>query len=83
MVGAGIFSLLGPTGEVAGAAVSVSFLIAGVIAGLQGYSFAKFGARYRDRNVGGPRFQRCDRPDLETAPSQDRGAAWSLNLALG
>jgi amino acid transporter len=46
MVGAGIFSLLGPAGEVAGAAVWLSFLIAGVIAGLQGYSFAKFGARY-------------------------------------
>jgi amino acid transporter len=46
MVGAGIFSLLGPAGEVAGAAVWISFLIAGIIAGLQGYSFAKFGARY-------------------------------------
>src|SRR3974390_3257138 len=46
MVGAGIFSLLGAAGEVAGAAVWVSFLIAGVVAGLQGYSFAKFGARY-------------------------------------
>jgi len=46
MVGAGIFSLLGPAGEVAGAAVGLSFLIAGAIAGLQGYSFAKFGARY-------------------------------------
>jgi amino acid transporter len=46
MVGAGIFSLLGPAGEVAGAAVWVSFLIAGAIAGLQGYSFSKFGARY-------------------------------------
>jgi amino acid transporter len=46
MVGAGIFSLLGPAGEVAGAAVWVSFLIAGAIAALQGYSFAKFGARY-------------------------------------
>jgi amino acid transporter len=46
MVGAGIFSLLGPAGEVAGAAVWLSFLIAGTIAGLQGYSFAKFGARY-------------------------------------
>jgi amino acid transporter len=31
---------------VAGAAVWVSFLIAGAIAALQGYSFAKFGARY-------------------------------------
>jgi amino acid transporter len=46
MVGAGIFALLGAAGEVAGAAVWLSFLFAGVIAGLQGYSFAKFGARY-------------------------------------
>ena len=46
MVGAGIFSLLGAAGEVAGAAVWLSFLLAGVVAGLQGYSFAKFGARY-------------------------------------
>jgi amino acid transporter len=46
MVGAGIFSLLGAAGEVAGAAVWISFLIAGAIAGLQAYSFAKFGARY-------------------------------------
>src|SRR4051794_33092862 len=46
MVGAGIFSLLGAAGEVAGSAVWLSFLIAGAIAGLQGYSFAKFGARY-------------------------------------
>jgi amino acid transporter len=46
MVGAGIFSLLGAAGEVAGAAVWISFLLAGVVAGLQGYSFAKFGARF-------------------------------------
>ena len=46
MVGAGIFSLLGAAGEVAGAAVWLSFLLAGAIALLQGYSFAKFGARY-------------------------------------
>jgi amino acid transporter len=46
MVGAGIFSLLGAAGEVAGAAVWLSFLIAGAVAILQGYSFAKFGARY-------------------------------------
>jgi amino acid transporter len=46
MVGAGIFSLLGPAGEIAAAAVWLSFLIAGAIAALQGYSFAKFGARY-------------------------------------
>jgi amino acid transporter len=46
MVGAGIFSLLGAAGEVAGAAVWISFLIAGLVAVLQGYSFSKFGARY-------------------------------------
>lgn len=46
MVGAGIFSLLGAAGEVAGAAVWISFLLAGAIAMLQGYSFAKFGARF-------------------------------------
>jgi amino acid transporter len=46
MVGAGIFSLLGAAAEVAGAAVWVSFLLAGGVAALQGYSFAKFGARY-------------------------------------
>src|SRR6187397_1044521 len=46
MVGAGIFSLLGTAGAVAGAAVWLSFLLAGGIAALQGYSFAKLGARY-------------------------------------
>ena len=46
MVGAGIFSLLGAAGAVAGAAVWLSFLLAGIVAALQGYSFAKFGARY-------------------------------------
>ena len=46
MVGAGIFSLLGAAGAVAGAAVWLSFLMAGAVALLQGYSFAKFGARY-------------------------------------
>ncbi|HEY4754067.1 MAG TPA: APC family permease [Candidatus Limnocylindrales bacterium] len=46
MVGAGIFSLLGSAGEVAGAAVWLSFVLAGIIAALQGYSFARLGARY-------------------------------------
>jgi amino acid transporter len=46
MVGAGIFALLGAAGAVAGSAVRVSFLVAGAIAGLQGYSFAKLGATY-------------------------------------
>src|SRR6516165_10791383 len=46
MVGAGIFALLGAAGEVAGAAVWLSFLLAGIVAGLHGYSFAKLGAKY-------------------------------------
>lgn len=46
MVGAGIFSLLGAAGEVAGSAVWISFLLAGVVAILQGYSFGKLGAKF-------------------------------------
>jgi amino acid transporter len=46
MVGAGIFSLLGAAGEVAGSAVWISFVLAGIVAALQGYSFAKLGARF-------------------------------------
>ena len=49
MVGAGIFALLGEAGAIAGSAVWLSFLIAGVIAMLQGYSFAKLGTRYPSR----------------------------------
>lgn len=46
MVGAGIFALLGEAGAVAGSAVWLSFLLAGVVATLQGYAVAKLGARY-------------------------------------
>ena len=46
MVGAGIFALLGEAGAVAGAAVWVSFLIGGVVAGLLGYVCAKLGVRF-------------------------------------
>jgi amino acid transporter len=46
MVGAGIFALIGPAGGIAGAAVWVSFLLAGIIAALQGYSFGKMGAHF-------------------------------------
>lgn len=46
MVGAGIFALIGPAGGIAGSAVWVSFLLAGLIAALQGYSFGKMGAHY-------------------------------------
>lgn len=46
MVGAGIFALFGEAGAIAGAAVWLSFLAGGIIALLQGYSFAKLGSRY-------------------------------------
>ena len=46
MVGAGIFALLGAAGAVAGAAVWLSFLIAGVVATLLGYTVVKLGVRY-------------------------------------
>jgi len=46
MVGAGIFALLGEAGAIALSAVWLSFLIAGIIAGFQGYSFAKLGTKY-------------------------------------
>jgi amino acid transporter len=46
MIGAGIFSLLGEAGTIAGAAVWISFLVGGVIAGLLGYVCSKLGMRY-------------------------------------
>lgn len=46
MVGAGIFALLGEAGAVAGAAVWLSFLLAGIVAGLLGYTVVKLGVRY-------------------------------------
>jgi amino acid transporter len=46
MVGAGIFALLGEAGAVAGSAVWLSFLLAGVVATLLGYTVVKLGVRY-------------------------------------
>jgi len=46
MVGAGIFALLGEAGAVAGAAVWLSFLLAGIVAALLGYTVVKLGVRY-------------------------------------
>ena len=46
MVGAGIFALFGEAGKIAEAAVWLSFLVSGIIALLQGYSFAKLGSKY-------------------------------------
>ncbi len=46
MVGAGIFSLLGQAGQIAGSAVWISFLLGGGIALLSGYSIGRLGARF-------------------------------------
>jgi amino acid transporter len=46
MVGAGIFALLGEAAALAGSAVWVSFLAAGIIALLTGYSFVQMGMRF-------------------------------------
>ena len=46
MVGAGIFALLGEAGAVAGSAVWLSFLLAGVVATLLAYNVVKLGVRY-------------------------------------
>jgi amino acid transporter len=46
MIGAGIFALLGEAGAVAGAAVWLSFLLAGIVASLLGYTVVKLGVRF-------------------------------------
>ena len=46
MVGAGIFALMGDAGSIAGNEVYLSFIIAGVISLLSGYSYSKLGVRY-------------------------------------
>jgi len=46
MVGAGIFALLGEAGAIAGSAVWLSFLMAGIVAALLGYTVVKLGVRY-------------------------------------
>jgi amino acid transporter len=47
MVGAGIFALLGQAGAIAGAAVWISFLVAGLISVCLGYGMAKMGRTTR------------------------------------
>ena len=49
MVGAGIFALMGEAAALAGSAVWVSFLMAGIIALLTGYTFVQMGVRYPSR----------------------------------
>jgi amino acid transporter len=52
MIGAGIFSILGVAGGIAGNALYLSFIIAGGIALFSTYSYAKLGARFP--SAGGP-----------------------------
>ena len=52
MIGAGIFSIFGTAVQISGNAVYISFIIAGVIALLNTYSYAKMGVRYP--SAGGP-----------------------------
>ena len=52
MIGAGIFSILGIATEIAGNLVYISFIIAGVIAFLCAYSYAKLSSKYP--SAGGP-----------------------------
>jgi amino acid transporter len=49
MVGAGVFALMGEAAVMAGSAVWLSFLAAGIIALLTGHSFAQLGVRYPSR----------------------------------
>lgn len=52
MVGAGIFSIFGTAVKISGNAVYVSFIIAGIVALLNAYSYSKLGVRYP--SAGGP-----------------------------
>lgn len=52
MIGAGIFSILGVAGQIAGSAIWVSFIAAGLVTFLSTYSFAKLGVKYP--SAGGP-----------------------------
>lgn len=47
MIGAGIFSIFGTAVKISGSAVYVSFIIAGVVALLNAYSYAKLAVKYR------------------------------------
>ena len=52
MIGAGIFSILGVSAQIAGHAMYLSFIIAGLVALLCTYSYAKLGSTYP--SAGGP-----------------------------
>lgn len=52
MLGGGIYSLLGTSTQIAGNAVYISFFMAGLVALLSAYSYAKLGAKFP--SAGGP-----------------------------
>jgi amino acid transporter len=52
MIGAGIFSIFGTAVKISGNAVYISFIIAGIVALLNAYSYAKLAVRYH--SAGGP-----------------------------
>ncbi len=52
MIGAGIFSILGVGTQIAGNAVYLSFILAGVVALFCGYSYVKLGSKFP--SAGGP-----------------------------
>ena len=52
MVGAGIFSIFGTAAQISGQAVYISFIIAGLMAFLSTYSYAKMSVKYP--SAGGP-----------------------------
>ena len=52
MIGAGIFSIFGTAVQISGNAVYISFVIAGIVALLNAYSYAKLAVRYH--SAGGP-----------------------------
>lgn len=52
MIGAGIFSIFGTAVKISGNAIYISFIIAGIVALLNAYSYSKLGVRYQ--SAGGP-----------------------------
>lgn len=52
MIGAGVFSMMGVAGGIAGGATFLAFALAGLVALLCAYSFGRLGARYP--SAGGP-----------------------------
>lgn len=73
MIGAGIFSILGVAGQIAGNLVYVSFIIAGIVALFCTYSYAKLGTTFP--TAGGP-------VEFITVGFGDNVVSGSLNILL-